>query len=778
MRLLLLPLLLLAVAAEAQTGAIAGQITEAASGDPLEGATVAVAGTTLGAATEADGRYRIERVPAGAVAVRVSFVGFAPRDTVVTVQSGGTVRLDVALAEAGDALGEVAVESDAEAESIRESPFAVSIVDGQQLAGRGLTVDEAIARVAGVQVRRSGGLGSASVFSIRGLEGQRVQIYVNGNAADVAGDAFTLDNIPLQLVERVEVYKGVVPAQFGGDGLGSAINVVTIHPPAGYLDAGVTLGSFGQQQISVTGLRPLGLGFEAGASVNVDRAENDYVMENPFQPGLVVRRDHDRIERTLVGTKVVNDRAWFDELGVEAALISERREVQGIQTNIQQAESRSNLGVIVLTGERDGALGGRLSLRTALIGLWARGSLVDTSAVRFGWDGTTRPSPNGRGEIGFFPSDSDSRTTLYRYRIASAFRASSAHTINLSGIFDRTAFRPSNPIANEFAGRNVADFPGDQSSAVVGISHEWRPLGERFIAVTGARGYAYSASGTPSALFNLTTDDPERVESQSVEAGASLALRYRLGDGVLAKAAIENARRLPSSAELFGDGLLVQASPSLQPERAVNLTLGAQLDQRFGGRRIQAEVSGFYQEIRNLIRLGVGVGGSASHTNLGAARIAGVEAEVQGDVTSWLFARAYGTFLDARDVLETQPGTSTPNPTNGLRIPNLPYLFGGLQAEGYRDGLLGRRSRAKVFYEGQYTGEYFYAFEVSQRQERRIPRAITHTVGAEVAWLDTGLTLSAEVQNLTDATVLNQFNLPLPGRVARLKLRYTLVGSR
>ncbi|MEM9664449.1 MAG: TonB-dependent receptor, partial [Bacteroidota bacterium] len=696
--------------AVAQTGAVRGLVTTA-EGAPLERTSVVVLGTTVGTATEADGTYLITGVPPGRYRLRASSVGYESEERELRLRANDTLRVDFVLSASTIGVDEVIVTEATESTEIRESPFAVSVIDGQRLAGRGLTVDEAISRVAGVQVRRSGGLGSASVFSIRGLEGQRVQIYVNGNAADVAGDAFTLDNIPIQLVERVEVYKGVVPAQFGGDGLGSAINVVTITPPAGYLDAGVTLGSFGQQQLSVTGTRPFGLGFEAGLSVNVDRAENDYIMENPFQPGLVVRRDHDRIERTLIGAKVVNDRAWFDELGAEVALITERREVQGIQTNIQQAESRSDLGVIVLTGEREGALGGRLALRTALIGLWARGSLVDTSRVRFGWDGTPRPSPNGRGEIGFFPSDSDSRTTLYRYRFATAFRASPAHTVNLSGIFDWTAFRPSNPIANEFAGRNVADFPGDQTSAVVGLSHEWRPLGDRFVAVTGVRGYGFTASGTPSSLFNLNVEDPERVESQSVEAGASLALRYRLGGGVLAKAAVENARRLPSSAELFGDGVLVQAAPALQPERAVNLTLGAQLDRTLGERRVQAEVSAFYQSIRDLIRLGVGIGGTALHTNLGAARIAGVEAEVQGDVTSWLFARAYGTYLDARDVLETQPGTSVANPTNGLRIPNLPYLYGGLQVEAYRPELLGRGSRAKVFYEGQFTGEYFYAFE-------------------------------------------------------------------
>lgn len=777
MRLFVLSLLL-ATAASAQTGTLSGFVTDDETGEALAGAAVVVAGTSLGAATDLDGRYRIGRVPVGRQTLRFSFVGFTPRDTTVTVRAGATVTLNLTLATQSDALNEVDVEGFAEAEEIRESPFAVTIIDGQQLAGRGLTVDEAISRAVGVQVRRSGGLGSPSVFSVRGLEGQRVQIYVNGNAADVAGDAFTLDNIPLQLVERVEVYKGVVPAQFGGDGLGSAINVVTIHPEGGYLDAGYTFGSFGQQQLSVTGKRPFGLGFEAAASVNVDRADNDFMMENPFQPGLVVRRDHDQIQRVLVGGALTNSRTWFDEVGVEGAIIAENRQVQGIQTNIQHAEAGSSLGVLILTGDREGAMGGRLALRTALIGAWARGVLVDTSAVRYGWDGTTSPSPNGRGELGFFPSDSDNRTTIYRYRLAAAYEASPAHTFNVTSVFDWIAFRPSNPIASEYAGRNVADFPGDQAAAVVGLSHEWRPLGRRFIAVTGVRGYAFSASGTPSSLFNPSATDPERVESQSVDVGGSLALRYRFRGGVLAKAAVEHARRLPSSTELFGDGLLVQAAPALKPERALNVTVGAQLDRTVAGRRVQVEVGAFWQSIRDLIRLGAGIGGTATHTNLGAARIAGLEAEVQSDVTDWLFARAYATYLDARDVLETEPGTSVPSATYGLRIPNLPYLFGGLQTEVYRNGLVGRNSRAKAFYEAQFTGEYYYAFEVSSRQERRIPRTLTHTIGAEAAWLDSGITVSAEVQNLADATVLNQFNFPLPGRTFRLKLRYTLVGTR
>ncbi|MEM9998814.1 MAG: TonB-dependent receptor [Bacteroidota bacterium] len=759
----------------ALTGTIAGRVTDAVTGEALPGATVVVVGTTLGAATDAEGRYTIDEVSAGTRVLRASFVGYEPAERTVTVSPRETVEVHFALAPDDNALDDVTVESSVEAAALRRSPFAVSTVDAQRLAGRGLTVDEAIARVAGVQVRRSGGLGSASVFSIRGLEGQRVQVYVDGVPTDFGGRAFTLDRIPLQLVDRVEVYKGIVPAEFGGDGLGSAVNLVIRRPEGGYLDASYTAGSFGQHQVSVFGQRPVGP-TQIAASVNVDAAENDYVMDNPFQPGLVVRRDHDAVRRLAAGFSVEAPAPWFDEVEVEAALFATRQQIQGIQTRIQHALTKSDVGVVSVEAERKGAAGGRLDVRVTASAVGGRSSLVDTSAIRYEWDGTSRPNPNGRGEVGFFPSDSDNWTGLLDARVIATYQLGRGHELAGSLLAERTTFRPSNPIADEVAGRSVSGFPGENVSAVVGLSHTWTSPSNRLITVLGARGYAYRAEGTPSVLFNIGTPG-EPVETRELIGGASGAVRYRLGGGVFVKGSVQLAQRLPTSQELFGDGLLIIAAPDLRPESAVNLSAGFLADVRFGTRRVQAEVTAFRSRLSDMIRLGPGLAGTAIYLNQGEARIVGIEAEVQGDLTSWLYARASATYQDARDVLATTPGTAAPNPTEGLRLPNLPYLYGGLSTEAYRDDLLGRDTRAKVFHEAYFTEEYFYAFEFSERQSRRIPRALTHTVGLEVAWLKTGLTLSAEVQNATDERVLNLFNQPLPGRSARFRVRYTLVGD-
>jgi outer membrane receptor protein involved in Fe transport len=302
-------------------------------------------------------------------------------------------------------------------------------------------------------------------------------------------------------------------------------------------------------------------------------------------------------------------------------------------------------------------------------------------------------------------------------------------------------------------------------------------VGERLVAVTGARGYAFRARGTPSNINDPTGARPPTVMNRTSSLGASEALRYFVTPTTMVKASVEIARRLPTTTELFGDGVLLVASPGLNPERSLNLNAGVQYDRLLGEeRRLQAEVNGFWMNLHDLISLARGFAGQSAHINLGAARIRGFDVEVKGDPTPWLFMSMNATYQDARDVLRNAAGSTAPSPTYGLRLPHMPWLFGTATAEVHKDDLLGVQQRSRVFYEGAFTEEYFYAFELSRRQERRVPRAVTHTAGVEHQWLGRGLTVSAEVQNLTDARVLNRFNLPLPGRQFRAKVRYTWVG--
>ena len=74
--LLLLGSILCATTVWAQTGKIAGQVKDKESGEPLPGANIIIAGTTLGAAANMDGYYSIINVPPGTYNLRSSFIGY------------------------------------------------------------------------------------------------------------------------------------------------------------------------------------------------------------------------------------------------------------------------------------------------------------------------------------------------------------------------------------------------------------------------------------------------------------------------------------------------------------------------------------------------------------------------------------------------------------------------------------------------------------------------------------------------------------------------------
>ena len=457
-------------------GTLRGRVIDVASGRGVDNALVSIVdgGSVL---TDTTGFYLLQSVAAGRRTVRVMRIGFREQVQEVLVKGGDSAILDVALSVTPVELREVTVSDETQTQKdireVRQRPFSVSVINATRLAGRGLTLDEALQRATGMQVRRSGGLGSASIFHVRGLEGNRVQIYVDGNAVNVSGSAFSLDNIPMALVERVEIYKGVVPARFGGDGLGAAVNVVIREFPGGYDDASYTFGSYGQHQVSTLLLRRPFPNLEVGVSANFDMAANDYRMESPFIPGLEIKRDHDGFRRMLLGSVLSYKGSWFDEVHLEGAVIGSQRELQGIQTNLQHAETGSRFVVAVLDGERQGALGGRLDLRLGAVAFQTKVGLVDTSSVRYTFEGDRYPSPNGRGELATLPAHSDNRTWGFRHRGALTYRFAPEHHGNLVYTFDHSRFAPRDTLANRYAGGNVSEFPGRKTNLVVGLSHEW-----------------------------------------------------------------------------------------------------------------------------------------------------------------------------------------------------------------------------------------------------------------------------------------------------------------
>jgi TonB-dependent receptor len=220
--------------AQAQTGrgTIAGTAKDEAN-SALTSASIEVQPLGRKAVSDDQGQFRITDVPAGEYTVTVSYVGFAPFNKSVRVETGQTVNLDAVLyvASVSDQVIVSTERLQGEAEAINIERMSDDIV--QVLPSRVINslpntnIADAVGRVPSVSLERDEGEGK--YVQIRGTEPRLSSVTINGvNVPSVEGVVrnIKLDAVPADLVERIEVLKTLSASQ-DADGVGGTVNLVT-----------------------------------------------------------------------------------------------------------------------------------------------------------------------------------------------------------------------------------------------------------------------------------------------------------------------------------------------------------------------------------------------------------------------------------------------------------------------------------------------------------------------------------------------------------------------
>jgi vitamin B12 transporter len=764
-----------------QPASLRGSVKDAKTGLTIEGASVAIKGTSKGAATDSNGEFVIKGLETGQVTIAASFIGYSKVEKRYKLAAGEN-SIEIVLLPESTELSSVTVvgetEGQAEARRVINNVMPVTVITAKQIENRAGNLNEILARQAGVQIRLSGGLGSESRISVRGLEGKRVQIFLDGNPLNSPDGSLGINDLPVQIIERIEIYKGSVPAYLGGDGLGSAVNVVFRHRDVSYIDASYSRQSFNTQIASLILKKTFDKqGIEAGVGVFDTRTDNNFTMLSPYQPGLKIKRDHDQYHSLLIGGSVRFHKWWFDEVEFEGAYVRNDRQLQGIQRNIQHVESRSNAGVAVANLIKKKFLSEKLGLRYNIMLAKFDVKFVDTSSYNYNWDGTRYPSLMGKGELGIGPNLSRNLQQDIRQQLNLHYRLNSHTTLNLNNTSRYATLDPNDPLGNEYANKNLFNYPGSLKNTITGLTFEKRFLQERFLASVAAKHYYNVVIGYNTNIY-LTNDTPDELHTVTNEFGYNAGLRYNITKPLLVKASYERGVRLPNNAELFGDGALITPSTTLRPEIAHNYNAGFVFDRTNNrGDRLQFEANGFFMDVDNLIQLS-GNGLTLGYVNYAKARIVGADFDAKCDITNWLYASVNGTFQNLTDKNRFIPGTqNVENPTYNLTIPNTPRLFFNWSLEFHKGELLGEHSRTRLVYDGSFVDKFNYGFNISIYDDFSIPSYLTHTISIEQSFKDGRYIVTGEANNLTDEVVINNFNQPLPGRTFRIKVRYLLFGK-
>ena len=283
------------VLAQQPTSSVDGRVSDAETGEVLAGAMVAVQKANRSTITNGGGWYTLKGLPAGEVVVYFEYIGYEPQAQTITLKAGEIQHLNIKLQPSIQQVQEVLVTSKSRARVMREQAMPIQVITTDQLAGTVSNVSDVLNRTMGITIRSQGGVGSVSRISIRGLEGKRVGFFIDGNPMNEHTDFVSINDVPLEMIDRVEIYKGVVPPKLGGSAMGGAINIVLKEYPPRYLDASYAYESYNTHKGSLVVKRNLGSsGILLGAGGFYTHSDNDYVMDSPIEKGLRIKRNHDR----------------------------------------------------------------------------------------------------------------------------------------------------------------------------------------------------------------------------------------------------------------------------------------------------------------------------------------------------------------------------------------------------------------------------------------------------------------------------------------------------
>ena len=213
--------------------------------------------------------------PAGKVRVTASYLGYKSQEQLHTFRPKDNY-LRFELAEDAHSLNEVIVKGLSQAEKVQRLAYNVSLIETTQLKNTTLDLSSVIDKISGVKIRSTGGVGSESNVTLNGFSGRHVKIFIDGVPMDGMSSAFGLNNIPAGLAKRVEVYKGVVPVELGGDALGGAINIVTDHTRRTRVNASYSFGSFNTHKSNVYAEWTSKKGFYVSLNAYQNYSDNDY----------------------------------------------------------------------------------------------------------------------------------------------------------------------------------------------------------------------------------------------------------------------------------------------------------------------------------------------------------------------------------------------------------------------------------------------------------------------------------------------------------------------
>ena len=756
-----------------------GQITDGQTLQPLYGASVILENSNIGTISNHIGMFRMKLPSKSSRRIKVQYMGYKSRNIILNKKLcvNDSICCNVELQPKNNILSDVIVLGKSKAQRHREVPSAITIIDSQELKYKTATLNEILDNAAGIKVAQQGGLGNASRIIIQGMDGKRIGIFINGMPMGNS-DEFQLSSIPLDMVDEVEIYKGIIPAWLGGDGLGGAVNIRLKDFKKNHLEMAFEAASYNTYIGSLQLKHYLGktsTALHAGATMNY--AKNNYSFSSPFELGRIIHRDHDAYTHGGFNVGISSQQWWFDQFDLTLSADYYRKEIQGglmnVQNNIQHAFTRTRSASTSLSLEKS-FLKGKLTAQFHSIVGFSLVNQVDTSHYCYDFIGNRFPSGSGRGEIGAVPNDSHDRHTTVRELLNLTYKIGNNQLVTWTTNYRYGCKMPKDELADSYSRLPTSGYPSRLHSIVSGLTHELKLYGGKFTNELGIKLFNHHSEVLPFAEAIMLQDKLKASTNHSTMAGWSEAMALHLlpNNALTLKASVQSTVRMPIAEELFGDGVLLLPSEKLRPERSFNINAGAiWLINAMRYPQVRIGINTFYMSAKDMIKL-MYSSMNMAYDNIGKVRVMGIDMEMESKLNRWLDLQGNITWQDARDMRKEAVGGGE-NFHYRYRIPNMPYLFGNVGVRLHKDGLLSKSSSSAFASTFGFTKAFSYNWEASKHNTMLIPARYCWDVAVHHSF-NKRCQLSFEIRNILNRENWAEFRYPMERRTFHLKMKYII----
>jgi len=211
---------------------IIGHVVDKKTQEHLPYVTVALKGTTIGTVTDITGHYFLKNLPEGEFTLEVTSIGYKSENRKVTLKKGKTLEENFEIEEDAIALDGVVVSANRNETARRLAPTLVKVMSPKLFEStNSQTLSQGLVFQPGVRVETDCQNCGYSQVRINGMDGKYTQILIDSRPifSALAG-VYGLEQIPANMIERVEVVRGGGSALFGSSAIAGTINIITKEP--------------------------------------------------------------------------------------------------------------------------------------------------------------------------------------------------------------------------------------------------------------------------------------------------------------------------------------------------------------------------------------------------------------------------------------------------------------------------------------------------------------------------------------------------------------------